>query len=229
MTSELSDITSSRDRAIPELVTDSPVEPVSLSEFKLFAKIPAANTGQDSVLSSLITTSRKALETLTGKVCIQQVWKETRDYVSGDLRLYRTPLISVSSITYIPNWSTDTPETFSSSSYVSSVAKGRVVPRATSWPTHRGWQSFFITYKAGWGDIPPLSVPPVEGEEALLQAAAIAKVPKDFKTAIMEYALWLYENPEGYIDFKYAAIIEKFGAVPPMVRQLLTPYIRWAL
>jgi uncharacterized phiE125 gp8 family phage protein len=213
-----------RDRGTPVLTTDSPFEPVTLTEFKSFARLYSTVT--DVALSNLLKASRQELEGLLSKVCIQQVWTETRDYALGVLKLYKTPLISVNSITYIADWNSDALIEFPPASYAFSTATGRIATRSSeTWPTHRGWQSLFVEYKAGFAALTGTG----PTWDAAAQAAARLLVPEEFRTAIMQYTLWKYENPEGGIEVKNEATVTSFGALPPQVKQTLSRFIRWTI
>jgi len=65
---------------------------------------------------------------------------------------------------------------------------------------------------------------------AIQKAAARAAVPGGLKTAVMNMVGYLYENREGQAaEIKYETIADKFGALPPGVKEGLTPYIDWSL
>src|SRR5437763_16301306 len=56
------------------LVTPPAIEPVTLAEAKLFARIPSADTSEDATTTSFITAARQWAEDWRGQSFISQTW-----------------------------------------------------------------------------------------------------------------------------------------------------------
>lgn len=197
-----------------KLKTKPWAEPIAVSDLK--AHLGITHSVEDAVLALLISETRALIERVTGLCMMEQEWIETLDKVPVPYKLsYRYPL-SISSVEYIPGWDADTELVFPSGSYI--LAGERIVPRV-SWPYHRGFQSFKITYKAGYAS-------KGAGDEAALTAARAA-VDTDLILALKNLAAWMYENREGQgHEAAFKAAAEK-GSLPPMVEQMLSPFIQW--
>jgi hypothetical protein len=122
----------------------------------------------------------------------------------------------MTSVEYINGWEADTLIPISSANYI--VAGNKIAPRAT-WPYHRGFQSFVLTYKIGYAT-------KGAGDEAALTAARAA-VDEDVIHTIKNLGAWFYENREGQgHDAMFKAAASR-GALPPMISQLLAPFTDW--
>lgn len=167
-----------------KLKTAPLIDPVSLSEAKNHLKVDSAD--DDTLITALITTARQLAERETKRVFITQQWEMTLDSASAEIEIPKPPLISVVSIKVIK---TDGSESVvDSTKYdidASENSPGRIKLRSgCSWPSHRGFASFIVTFDAGYGD-------------------TAEEVPEVIKQAILQIIGHLYDNrgseelPEG--------------------------------
>jgi len=136
-------------------VTTAPtVEPITLEELELFAKIDGST--EDDLLESLIIGVRGAMERYLGRALLEQTITLTMDFWPGwVIELPMPPLISVTSITTLDEDDTET--TYSSDYYYIDVDKdpGRIILKQSVTPpnnTSRYYGGYKIIYKAGYGD-----------------------------------------------------------------------------
>jgi uncharacterized phiE125 gp8 family phage protein len=159
-------------------VTINPlVEPVTLEEIKLFARIDGDT--ENSLLNSLIVSARILTENYLNRALIEQTITARMDYWPGDeVVLPRPPLLSVISIQTLDE--NDTASTYSSDNYFldSYNEPGKVIIKDGVEPpqnTERYQGGFQIIYKAGYGD-------------------SAADVPETIKTCIKQLITQMYEN-----------------------------------
>lgn len=142
------------------VVATAPVdEPISLGEVKQYQRIDG--TDDDAYIEGLITAARNQVETETGRSLITTTWTWTLDrFPSGDvLEVPRSPLRSVSSITYVDT--NGTTQTLATTVYDVDTQRdpGRIFLKYQQvWPVVRSIQnSIVVTFSAGYGtanDIP---------------------------------------------------------------------------
>lgn len=160
-----------------KLKTAPLLEPISQDVAKNHLKVDSAD---DNVLiSALITTARQLAERETNRAFITQTWQMYMDSAPEEIEIPKPPLQQVidikviseagdesivNSTLYDVDWSENSP--------------GRVKLKSwCSWPTHRGFASFIIEFKAGYGD-------------------AATDVPEALKQGILQLLSHLYENRE---------------------------------
>ena len=177
-------------RRSPVLVSAPAVEPVLLSDVKLFLKIDGNE--EDSLLSSLMASSRRAVEEYIKAALITQSWKLTMDRFPCEedfrrderwsllerceqyaIQLPRQPIQSIESIKTTGRdgtQSTVAPET-----YTLDQSNGRVLLNdGFSWPTDlRDFAAVEIVTLNGYGD---------DGGE----------VPEPINQAIVQYTCAMY-------------------------------------
>lgn len=83
------------------VTTAPPVEPVTLAEAKLWARIDADDTSQDDVVTLLIAAMRSYAENYTGRAFVPRQLRKILPWFAHPIRLQYPPLISVDSITYL--------------------------------------------------------------------------------------------------------------------------------
>ncbi len=146
------------------------VEPITLDEAKLHLRVDSA--ADNALITSKIVTARLLIEKETGRVLITTVLAMIYDEVGESFELPYPPLQEVTKIETIDDAGTKTE--VSSAIYdvdTSANVPGRVkLKNGNSWPTHRGFASFIVTFKAGYGDT-ELDVPELI-REAILQTIA---------------------------------------------------------
>lgn len=254
------------------LKTAPTVEPISLDEAKLHLKIDGSD--DNTLISALIETARKLVESETKRGFITQTWQMYLDSVPAEIRIPKPPLQSIESIKAISGVQNTVDQNSASGQallYVSSTtgfsvddtvivnrrgdreeeltilsiqddvsltmtanlasthtagqadrvevfslvalerydvdfssgSSGRVMLReGFNWPVHRGFASFIIEFKAGYGD-------------------AGSDVPEGLKQGIYVLIAHMYENRggEGAVKARVHALEE--------AKIILAPYKIW--
>lgn len=151
------------------------VEPITLDEAKLHLRVDSA--ADNALITGLITAARLLAERHTGRVFITANLTVIYDGAGESFELPYPPLQELTKIETIDDAGVKTE--VSSSIYdadLSTNTPGRVMLKdGNSWPTHRGFASFIVTFKAGYGD-------------------AGSDVPDLIKQAILQTIAHLYEN-----------------------------------
>lgn len=166
-------------------------EPVTLDEAKDHLRVDGSD--QDSLLTGLITASRKWIEDYLGRALITQTWDYWLDdfpYGDKEIRLPKAPLQSVSAITYTDADGVE--QTWGSSKYVadSDSDPGRVyLAYNEDWPSHREQRKVVkIRFVAGYGDDSE-DIPRPIIEAMLLQLQTFYEQPINFDKRAIESAL----------------------------------------
>ncbi len=203
-------------RRTPSRLTAPSVEPVTLADLKLFARID--DDGEDALLTAFIEAARIAAEDFTRRAFITQSWKLTVDLpcygwanslpdgvydlpvsalygaLPDAIRLLRPPVPSVTSVTTYDT--ADTSGVFSPSNYTLDAAGPRLVlKQGATWPTGlRQFVACEIVTSNGYG-------------------ASGSNVPQPIRQAILMHAAAMYEE-RGQCG----------SEVPPGCKLLLQPY-----
>lgn len=170
------------------LVTPPAEEPFDLAAAKLHLR--EDDTGQDSIVSALITAARSYCESFLNRALITQTWDLTLDCFpytyrpgvdSNAIMVPRAPLQSVTSITYLDT--NGTSQTLASTEYIVDPKQepGRIVPaHGKSWPSAQDRvNAVVVRFVAGYG--------------------AAAAVPEKIKAAMKLLIGHWYENREGVV------------------------------
>ena len=184
------------------VLTSGPaVEPVSLAEAKLHLRVDA--NSEDTLISSLIITSRLHVEAALGLALITQSWSYFLDAwpAGASVKLPLRPIQSVTAVKlYAPD---DSAETLAPDTYQidGAAAPPRVIRQgALAWPPpKRPANAIEIALVAGYGD-------------------AAADVPAPIRQAVLLLVAHWYEHREPVV------IGAPTAAVPQMVSQLLHPF-----
>lgn len=177
------------------LKTAAAVEPVSVAEVKLHARV--AHSVEDSLITQWISAARKLAEEYQHRSYITQVYQMVYDsYPPRCIDFPRPPLVSVDSVKYYDT--DDTENTFADTNYfVDTISEvGRLsLNDSTYWPTDvlRPINSVIIEFTCGYGE-------------------AADAVPDSVKNAIYIYCTHMYENRES-----------ESGTVPREFFDLLKP------
>jgi uncharacterized phiE125 gp8 family phage protein len=165
-----------------KLKTAPAVEPITTSEAKLHLKLDS-DTTDDTLIAALITAARETIENLTGRALINQTWEMALEEWPEDedeLKLYPSPLSSVTSVTYTDvdgitqTWSPTTG--YTADTY--SIPGQLLLRYGQYWPVNREIEnSILITYVCGYG-------------------AASSSVPGPLKAAMLLLIGHWYENRE---------------------------------
>jgi uncharacterized phiE125 gp8 family phage protein len=160
-----------------KVITDPTVEPVTVEEVKIFARIDG--TDEDELLEGFIKTIRKQVELYLGKSIITQTIRLSMDsWNTNIIELPMSPLISVTSVETVDE--DDTATTYSSDNYMTDTDSlpGRlIIKKSAALPenSEREVGGYRITYIAGYG-------------------AAASSVPHEIKDGIMTGVTKLYET-----------------------------------
>jgi uncharacterized phiE125 gp8 family phage protein len=184
------------------VLTSGPaVEPVSLAEAKAHLRVDG--TAEDTLIGSLIVTSRLHVEAALGMALVTQGWSYFLDAWPPS-REVALPLRPVQSITAVRVYADDESlVTLAADSYLLDGLgpPARIVRRPTSvWPSPtRAANGIEIAFVAGYGD-------------------AAADVPAPIRQAVLLLVAHWHEHRE-------PVELGATGApVPPMVSELLLPY-----
>ena len=161
-----------------KLKTAPAVEPVTLEEAKLHLKVDGAE--DNTLIVALITTARELAERETKRAFITQTWQMILDVAPHIIEIPKPPLqsagISIKVLDSVGEESLVDPDNYMIDASQNSY--GRIMPiLGSTWPYHRGFASFIVEFKAGYGN-------------------AATDVPEALKQAILQLIAHLYENRE---------------------------------
>ena len=188
-----------------KLITTASALAVSLVEAKAHLRVDVAD--DDALITAYITAATEMAEQATGRAIMPQTWQLTLDAFPSALALTRTPVASITSITYAD--AAGTVQTLSSSLYsldnLYDHGQAYVVPTyATVWPTTRDQiNAVTCTFLAGY--------------------ANAAAVPESLKSWVKLMVGAMYEN-------RASEVLER-GSVLQLgfADRLLDRYKVWAL
>lgn len=188
-----------------KLKTAPAIEPITLDEAKLHLKVDTAD--DNALINALITTTRQLAERETKRAFITQTWEMFLDYAPPEIDIPKPPLQATGlSIKVIDEAAAES--VVNAASYdvdASENSPGRVKLRSgCSWPSHRGFASFIIEFKAGYGD-------------------TATDVPEALKQGLFVLIGHMYENrgDEGAVKARVHALEE--------ARILFAPFKIWTL
>ena len=151
------------------------VEPISLAEAKLHLRVDGNE--EDALLTALITAARLRVENYVKRAFISQTWEMILDEAKAEIEIPLPPLHAVTRIRVIAEDGTET--TVDAGTYIVDRGEGQPgrvrLKSGYSWPTHRNFASFIITFEAGYGD-------------------AAENVPGPIREAIKHLIAQAYEN-----------------------------------
>lgn len=184
-----------RERYGITLVTPPASEPVTTAEAKLWLRVE--HSADDDLIAELVTAARQKVEQQTGLAMITQTWRMSLDeFPCWEIELPRSPLQSVSSVTYVDH--DGVTQTVSASDYAvdASIRPGTVEPAyGEAWPSARCQpNSVQVTFVAGYG--------------------SASAVPAPIKAAIKLTVASLYENRG-----------EASADLPPAAAALVAPFL----
>ena len=153
------------------------LEPVSLEEMKAHLRVDVAD--DDSLIQAKIAAARQYAEQYTRRAFITQTWEMVLDRAPAEFEVPLPPLRGVTKIETID--AAGTISEVPSSDYwveLGGGSPGRIrLADGCTWPIHRGFASFIVTFEAGYG-------------------AAAAAVPEKIREAIRKRAALFYEGRE---------------------------------
>jgi len=140
---------------------------ITLDEAKTYLRVDTAD--DNAFITGLIAVVADCVEKETKRTLLTQTFELIYDEVGASIEITKSPLQEVSKIETIDEAGVKTEVDATLYDVDLSGIRGRVQLRSgCSWPDHRGFASFIITIKAGYGDA-AADVP-----AALRQAALIA-------------------------------------------------------
>lgn len=181
---------------VPLVVTAPTTEPITSAELKAQARITTDD--DDTLISRIITVARQQCELISERIFIDTVFDQWWDGFPNEFVLPRTPVDSITSITYTDT--NGTTQTVSSSVYTldnNHIPERIILAFEQSWPTDtRAIDKVVkIRWKAGYG-------------------TATTDVPEHMRHAVLLLAAHYYENREAFTT-------DNLRQVPEGVRCLL--------
>ena len=196
-------------------ITAPAAQIVEASDVISHLKLPSGSS--ETNIDRIIVAVTNAIEKYTNRGFIKQVIRQTHNQVGPVVKFRTRPVISVTSVETIAAMAADTLVTMSADDYALSIDKDAIRPR-TSWPSHRGWSSFVITYAVGYYDLP-------DNPDDADKAAARLAVPADIREAVLQWIGHFYDNREGQSgELKYEVVAKRIGVIPSNVAGLIEPF-----
>jgi uncharacterized phiE125 gp8 family phage protein len=163
------------------LKTAPAVEPVTAAQMREYLRL--SDTSQDTLLDSLITAARCAVEGATGRTLITTSHYIYFDEFEDALELARPPVQSVTAVKYYDD--SNVQQTLASTEYEVDAATlfGRMYPAyEKTWPgTASRKNAVEVDVKCGYGDNP-------------------TDVPEALRVAVKMLAADLFEHPEAHAE-----------------------------
>lgn len=177
------------------LITPPAVEPISLAEAKLQAKIDG--TELDTLLPVFIKSAREAAEHELGRALITQTWRLTLDeFPCAEIELPKPKVLSIVSVGYVDADGVD--QVVSSANYTLDNAQlpGWVLPAEDfDWPSTRAIaNAVTVDFTAGYGPA-ATDVPASVRQWMLLQIGAAVKQAEAFASGFT-----VAELPNRWVD-----------------------------
>jgi len=144
---------------------------ITLDEAKNYLRVDSAD--DNALITALIEAAEDLVEKLTWRTLLTQTFELIYDTVGESIEITKSPLQEVTKIETIDDAGVKTE--VSSSIYDVDItgSRGRVMLKSGCvWPIHRGFASFIITAKAGYGDA-AASVPAALRQAALAALAVL--------------------------------------------------------
>jgi len=143
---------------------------ITLEEAKAYLRVDSED--ENALISAMIDAAEKHVELTTGRVLLTATFELVYDEVSGSIEIPKSPLQEVTKIEVVSEAGVKTEVAPSVYDVDTSGTLGRVQLKAGCvWPGHRGFASFIITVKAGYGDA--AAVPSALKQAALAALAVI--------------------------------------------------------
>lgn len=188
----------------------------SLPQLKELLRIPASDVTQDFAISLFQRAAIRKIEETTNAILMRSKFRQTMSAATRTVETLVYPIISVSDIKVILDETSDAEVVVPITAY--GVANDHVFARSV-WPTHRDYRSFIVEFYAGFGNNPTTS------EEDIV--AAQESIPEDLSLAVSLLTGHFYENREGQdLEGRFESGYIRYGAMPPMVLELIEGYMR---
>lgn len=197
-------------------------------------KLPNSNR-ETAKLNLLCKAARMFIEKKYSLCLIDTSMVQTMDQIRRVIEITRRPVLSITSVEYIPNLDVDNWLTVNTAIYTSSgntLTPGPSAPPATKvftrsvWPASRGYQSFRVRYNCGW--LPRNN----DGDAPTALANARAAVPEDLKQVVLWMASAMYQGREGQLynpNAEQRNLLDVFRGLPPAVLEIMEAYQDFSL
>lgn len=177
------------------LITPPAVEPISLAEAKLHARVD--DSDRDTLITVFIKSAREAAEHELGRALITQTWRLTLDeFPCAEIELPKPKVLSISSVGYVDADGVD--QVVSSANYTLDSAQlpGWVLPAENfDWPATRAIANAVrVDFTAGYGPA-ATDVPASVRQWMLLQIGAAVKQAEAFASGFT-----VAELPNRWVD-----------------------------
>lgn len=179
------------------IITQPSVEPVSLTEAKLHAKVDGID--DDTLITSLITSTRQQAEHITGRAFCTQTLELLLDEFPDAVKLLMPPIASIVSVKYIDTNGVEQTLAASAYSLDKDSEPGWLTPAYdTNWPDTRATPNAVrVRYVAGYGVAAavPASIKSwilmaigtlYSQREAIIIGSTPSEVPRDFFAALLD-------------------------------------------
>lgn len=165
-----------------EITTTATGDPVTYQEARIYLRVDADD--EQSLITSLITVATRSSENFTNRLFMRQTAKARYDWFPREIILPRSPVQSVSSITFIA--ATGNTATLATTVYQVDTQSepARIMPTASeSWPSTQAdtYNVVTVTFIGGY---------------ATATTDLATKVPDGLKTAIKWQVNHMHENRE---------------------------------
>lgn len=171
-------------------ITQPAVEPVSYEQARDHLNVE--HDDDYNVIALCIKAARQLFETATKQILVQRTFDYSFDRFYDKIILPRSPVISVTSITYVTLTASPNTQTLASSVYALETGETPsyiYLGYNQSWPTHRGFKNdITVRFVAGYAD-------DIDSPRDYAQ-----NVPDDIKVAILMIVGELYKNREATTD-----------------------------
>lgn len=177
------------------LITPPAVEPISLAEAKLHARVD--DSDRDTLITVFIKSAREAAEHELGRALITQTWRLTLDeFPEAEIELPKPKVLSIVSVGYVDASGVD--QVVSSANYTLDSAQlpGWVLPAEDfDWPATRAIANAVrVDFTAGYGPA-ATDVPASVRQWMLLQIGAAVKQAEAFASGFT-----VAELPNRWVD-----------------------------
>jgi len=177
------------------LITPPAIEPISLVEAKLHARVD--DSDRDTLINVFIKSAREAAEHELGRALITQTWRLTLDeFPCAEIELPKPKVLSIVSVGYVDADGVD--QTVSSANYTLDSAQlpGWVLPAEDfDWPATRAIANAVrVDFTAGYGPA-ATDVPASVRQWMLLQIGAAVKQAEAFASGFT-----VAELPNRWVD-----------------------------
>lgn len=165
-----------------QLITDPSVEPVTLSEAKLHAKVE--DSADDALVTAIITAARQWAEQKTGRALLGQTWRLTLDRFPDAFKLIKTPILTVAYVKYVDV--NGAQQTLDPADYMldATMEPAWIVPAyAKSWPETRDQvNAVEAQWTAGYHASDPSKVPTAIKQWMLIAIATMYELRESVVT-----------------------------------------------